>query len=170
MKLNTIAVSFTRPNDTTPYAANDLIANSTSAGSVVPLRFATPPNSLVNQRAGTGYIVKATCWVAGAAFNTPLRLHLFRSTPSVVADNAQYPLLASQSALRVATIDFPFFMNGGTGSDVSMATVDTIRVAIDALNLDGANSFFGLLTTQGAFTPTANQTFRVELVADAYEF
>ena len=31
--------SFTRPGDTTPYASGDLVANSTTAGSVVPLTF-----------------------------------------------------------------------------------------------------------------------------------
>ena len=33
--------SFTRPANTTQYAANDLVANSTTAGSVVPLSFPT---------------------------------------------------------------------------------------------------------------------------------
>lgn len=37
-----VATTFTRPADTTAYAAGDLIANSTTAGSVVPLSFKVP--------------------------------------------------------------------------------------------------------------------------------
>jgi hypothetical protein len=37
MLINTVSATFTRPSDTTAYASGDLVANSTTAGSVTPL-------------------------------------------------------------------------------------------------------------------------------------
>ena len=37
--------SFTRPADTTAYASGDLVANSTTAGSVIPMTFVIRPEN-----------------------------------------------------------------------------------------------------------------------------
>lgn len=168
MKLNTSTVTLTRPANTDAYAAKDLIANSTTVGQVTPLTF----SNLANTRAGTGYITKAILWVDGATFTAPIRLHLFKEAPSVasLADNAQYPLTFAESDKYIGYIDFVLFTAAGTGSDVSFAEIDDIRMAVESDDLTGSNPIYGLLVAQGAFTPTSGQRFKVVLSCDAYEF
>lgn len=73
------SASFTRPADTTTYAASDLVANSTTAGSVTPVAL-----TVVSRTAGQVAIrrlvlMKSTTSATNAAF----RLHVFRSAPTV---------------------------------------------------------------------------------------
>lgn len=166
MKLNTSVSTLTRPNDTNAYALRDVIASSTTAGNVVPLQF----ESLANTRAGTGYITKARIWVDGAAFATPLRLHLFVDTPPQIADNEPFELDFAISENHIGFIDFPVAILGGTGSDAALFELDDLRLAIRSKDDDGGNPIYGVLTAQSAFTPTANQRFKVQLTCDAYEY
>lgn len=166
MKLNTSVSVLTRPNDTTAYAFRDIITTTTNASTAQPFRF----KDLANTIAGTGYITKARIWVQGAAFATPLRLHLFTSTPTMYADNAQYQLMYESAPTHIGFIDFASFITAGTGSDVALCEVANIRLAVRSLRDTGSNDIFGILTAQSAFTPTANQQFRVELSCDSYEF
>ena len=166
MKLNTITSTVTRPANTTAYAANDVIASSTTAGNVVPLQF----NNLMNTRAGTGYITKALLWVDGSAFTSPLRLYLFNDVPTDIADNAQFPLTFANSTAHLGYIDFLFCTTGGTGSDVALAEIDDLRIPIQSKDITGSNPVYGILVSQAGFTPTSGQRFRVQLAGDAYEF
>lgn len=86
------SASFARPADTTAYAAGDLVANSTTAGSVVVPGLTLP-------RIGSAYIIrggileKSSATVANAAFN----VHIFSGDTAVVptaGDNAA--LVATQ--------------------------------------------------------------------------
>lgn len=166
MKLNKAKATLTRPADTAAYALNDVIASSTTAGDTVPLSF----NSLTNSRAGTGYITKAKLWVDGDSFSTPLRLHLFDAAPTQIADNEPFQLDFSMAASHVGFIDFPVSTLGGTGSDAALFELDDLRLAVESKDINGGNPFYGVLTAQGAFTPTASQRFYVELTCDAYEY
>jgi len=166
MKLNRAISTITRPANTSAYALRDVIASSTTAGNVVPLQF----DSLANSRAGTGYITKARIWVDGAAFATPLRLHLFIDTPVQVADNEPFQLDFEISENHIGFIDFPVSIFGGTGSDASLFELDDLRLAIRSKDINGGNPIYGILTAQSAFNPTSGQRFKVELTCDAYEY
>jgi hypothetical protein len=166
MKLNTVAYTLTRPNNTNAYALGDVIASSTTAGDVVPVTLA----GLANTKAGTGYITKARLWVDGAAFATPLRLHLFVDTPPQIADNAPFELDFAISDNHIGIIDFPVAFTGATGSDAVLFELNDLRLAIRSKNIDGGNPIYGVITARGAFTPTANQRFKVQLTCDAYEY
>jgi hypothetical protein len=166
MKLNTSVSTLTRPNNTDAYALRDVIASSTTPADVVPLQF----NSLANTYKGTGYITKAKLWVTGAAFATPLRLHLFTEQPTDIADNAQFPLTISMFDTHIGYIDFPVSIIGGTGSDAVLFELDDLRLAVRSKDETGGNPIYGLLTAQSAFTPSASQVFKVELTCDAYEY
>lgn len=165
MILNKATQTITRPADVIAYAAGDLIANSTTQGDVVPMEFA----NITNTSLGSGYLVKAMCFVQGAAFDTALRLHLFTEAPAVVADNAPYPFLISEQSKYIGFVEFTDFSSSGSGSDAAISLLGAERLALMSKDLTGSNPIFGLLEARAIFTPTSGQTFTVELTVDAYE-
>src|SRR3989304_4467210 len=80
--------SFTRPADTIAYTIGDLVANSVTPGSVVPLSFAVPAS-----RGGTGFTlshVKMRKPLVSATLAT-FTLHLFsRAQTLTVGDNTAF--------------------------------------------------------------------------------
>jgi hypothetical protein len=166
MKLNRAISTITRPDNTTAYALHDVIATTETAGDVVPLEF----SNLGNTFAGNGYITQAKLWVTGAAFATPLRLHLFTEQPSDIGDNAAFPLTISMADTHIGYIDFSVSIVGGSGSDAALFEIDDVRMLIRSKDNNGGNPIFGLLVARDAFTPTSEQVFRVELTCDAYEY
>ncbi len=73
------AASVTRPNDTTAYAVGDLVANSTTAGSVVPLSFPLGNSYGIGQfRINRARLAKSGTGVTNATF----RVHLYAASPS----------------------------------------------------------------------------------------
>jgi hypothetical protein len=73
--------SFNRPADTNAYAIGDLIANSVTAGSVLPMSIVTRSAGGILNRVRLK--VNDTAWKGGT-----IRVHLFNSQPTVaVGDN-----------------------------------------------------------------------------------
>jgi hypothetical protein len=74
------SANFTRPADTTAYASGDLVANSTTVGSVVPLTF-----SPCTKGAGrSAQIRRVRISKTGTSItNTTVRVHLFNVLPTV---------------------------------------------------------------------------------------
>src|SRR5712691_11966257 len=70
---------FTRPNDTTAYASGDLVANSVTAGSVVPMEIAIQGNSMP----GSTRITRVRLAKSGTtATNANFRVHLYGASPT----------------------------------------------------------------------------------------
>jgi hypothetical protein len=82
------AASFARPNDTTAYGVGDLVANSTTAGSVVPMQIPLGnqfPNGMT--RLTRARLIKSGTGVANASF----RIHLYETQPTPAnGDNAAW--------------------------------------------------------------------------------
>ena len=80
MQVNNISASFTRPANTTAYAAGALVANSTTAASVVPMSFALGNSFGPGQFRMMRYrLFKSGTGVTNATF----RLHLYEAPPTV---------------------------------------------------------------------------------------
>jgi hypothetical protein len=77
------SASFTRPADTTAYASGDLVANSTTVGSVVPLTFArvTKGSGQSSQIRRIGITKTGT-----SITNTTVRVHLFSVLPTLATN------------------------------------------------------------------------------------
>jgi hypothetical protein len=138
-------VSFTRPADTTAYAAGDLIANSTTAGSVVPLAF--PVKS-------SGMVVRARLdWGSTAALSW--RLHLFTVAPTVSAgDNAAFAAAVAAGGY-LGALDW-----------ISTQVIGTRSFGIGVPSVGAGMAFgseqqtlFGLIESRGAYTPTSAESF-----------
>lgn len=151
------APMMTRPNDTTAYASGDLIANSTTAGSVVPLDF----NSEIGTPAWLHRVVMRSS--SPTVTNKNYRLFLFGTSPVVGAGD--------NGALAVTVANGSRTLLGVLGSTTAIAT-GTGGVSLNVFTpLDSAGTFlrhypmvvpgrfYGLLVANAAYTPTALETF-----------
>lgn len=145
---------FTRPNDTTAYAAKDV----TGPASTGLITFSGC--SRVN--AGTLYIVKAQLTTNLSTNTAGYRLHLYNSSSvSPIADNAQYALLWADRATRVGYIDFDPTTTEGTGSDSAISLNKDIRLHASCGASD--RNLYGMLEVLSAQTPSAQQVFSIKL-------
>lgn len=150
------ASTFTRPNDTTPYDALDVVADSTAAPTV--LEFAG-----IGAAGGHVMLSDATFLCTGNAVPGTLgvlRVHLYGSEPTAIADNAAYNLPAGDRDKYLGYIDFPTPIDLG----------DTIWSQVKEINkmvklAAGSTSLFGILQTIEACTPAASLGFTIRLSA-----
>jgi hypothetical protein len=139
------SASFTRPNDTTAYAAGDLVANATAAGAVVPLQIPLGnqfPNGMT--RLTRARLVKSGTGVVNASF----RVHLYETAPTPAnGDNAAW---STDQASMLA------FTDGAAGTGSAPAGSEMF------LRLAG-KTVYALLAALGAYAPAANETFTLTL-------
>ena len=146
-----VSANFTRPGDTTDYATGDLVANSTTSGSVTPMSFTASRYS-----GGSGIIRRARLLkTATSITNASFRLHLYGSSPTVTnGDNAAW---LSITADYLGYVDLVF---GVTFSDDAMAV--TGQVEIPFIPASGS-TIYGLLEARGIYAPANAEVFTVYL-------
>lgn len=154
--------TITRPADTTAYASGDLVANSTTAGSVTNLQFTT----LARISGGSGVIVgaqiqKSTNTTTNAAF----RLHLFNTAPTYTSagDNSAMTTVVVASAKGYlgyidvsAMVGFSDVAWGSGAPDNSRGGIPYVATA---------QIIYGLLEARGAYTPGNAEVFTITLDA-----
>ena len=145
--------SFTRPADTTAYAAQDVVSNSTTAPTVLTF------GNVGRINGGSGLILAAR-HLKSSTVAASYRLHLYRVAPTAINDNAQFALLYANRASRIGFIDFSH-LAGGTGSDSThaLATFTNLPFVCDAASA----SLFGLLVAAAGYTPTSGEQHFIEL-------
>lgn len=140
----------TRPADTTAYAVGDIVANSTTAGSVVPIQF----NGLAGDRPGR--VLAAKIYKSGTnVTNANFRVHLYNQTPASITNGDNGAMLTSIAGY-IGHFDVSVvhdFTNGAYGDSAS----DFPRI------LDANGSLYGLIEALGAYTPASAETFTVKL-------
>lgn len=144
------SANFTRPADTTAYASGDQVANSTTAGSVVPMTF-----SPCTKGAGrSAQIRRVRISKTGTSVtNTSVRLHLFNVLPTVTAGDNAAIVIASAAASYLGQIDVTIgqaFTDGAAGQA-------TTEINFNSLSL------YGLLEARGAWTPASAEVITVTL-------
>jgi hypothetical protein len=146
-------VSFTRPADTTAYAAQDAVSNSTTAPTVLTF------GNVGRINGGSGLILAAR-HLKSSTVAASYRLHLYRVAPAAINDNAQFPLLFANRTARIGFIDFSH-QTGGTGSDAStaLATLANLPFVCDA----ASTSLFGRLVASAGYTPVSGEQHFIEL-------
>ena len=157
-----ISANFTRPSDTTAYAVGDLVANSTTSGSVVPLSFANAVRSAGDcVRIERVRIEKSGTSLTNASF----RLHLFEASPTpTVGDNGVFNnagVLATNNVLNHAGT-FPVTMIW-SGSDGAMGIGVPTTGAGATVSPTSGTTIYGLLEVTGAYTPASGEVFYVVL-------
>jgi len=156
-QINNISAGFTRPNDTTAYAAGDLVANATAAGAVAPLRIDLGNVAAVGH--GITRITRARLTKSGTApTNASFRIHLYEAAP--VAQNGDNGAWSTDSAASwLGSIDVTSmlaFTDGCTGTGSATAGSEMfLRLASGAI--------FALIEAKAAYAPAANETFTLTL-------
>jgi hypothetical protein len=156
-QINNPSASFTRPNDTTAYASGDLVANSVTAGAVVPLRIDLGNVAAVGH--GMTRITRARLTKSGTSpTNANFRIHLYEAAPTPAnGDNGAWS--TDKAANWLGNIDVTSmlaFTDGCTGTGSATAGSEMfLRLA--------SGSIFALLEAKAAYTPVANEVFTLTL-------
>jgi hypothetical protein len=149
------SANFTRPADTTAYASGDLVANSTTAGSVTVMTFTIGRGS--SGAAASGMIRRARLRKTGTSTtNASFRLHLYRSAPTPSnGDNGAW--LTNNAADYVGAIDITVdraFTDGAIGNGTPNTGSE--------INFTH-QTYYGLLEARAAYTPANAEVFTLEL-------
>lgn len=162
--IQTVSASFVRPNNTTAYSANQLVANSVTAGSVVPLAFDV---SAFFEPGVTLSISGSRVRIPGqtTSVTTGLILNLFSALPiPSVGDGAAFQASSNISSTGVSsymgasTVNAPNVLSDGFMS-IGGATPGPFTLA------PGQAMIYALLQAAGAWTPTVGaQTITVDLI------
>ncbi len=152
-----VSANFTRPADTSVYAIGDLIANSTTAGSVVPMSF-----DIARINDGPLSIRAARIEKTGTSItNAAARVHLYRTSPTVTnGDNGVWLSTKSGYLGALDVVIDKAFSDGAKGRGVP-----TTGAEIIALPTSGAKTIFGLLEARNTYTPGNAEVWTVELEA-----
>lgn len=151
MSTFTISSTFTRPNNTTAYADEDLVSDNTTAASITPLKFTLP----AGPSGGKIHRVRLIKSVATAT-NANFTLYLFGSAPTVTnGDNGAYVSIVADSLASIA-LD----MTTSTTSDDCVVTNSfSVPVIVGPV-------VYGLLKAEAAYTPGAQEVFTVSLFGE----
>ena len=151
------SASFTRPADTTAYAANDAIADSTSVPTL--LSFA----NCANVNAGQGYIVKTRLMTNQKTCTARFRLSFYHTSPSPVNDNAPKPMLYANKDKLIGRIDLDPCNTEDATSDAAFALSTALMPYVCAA---ADTTIYCILTTLDAFTPASAQQFFLEITCE----
>lgn len=137
--------AITRPDDTTAYAAGDVV------GGVIEFGPLGAPRATV-------MVLSASLRIDASAViasETSYTLHLYSATPpSALADNAAWDLPAGDRSVYLGSIDL------GTPADLGSTLWVETHTIQKVMKLDGAD-VFGYLVTDAGHTPTALRVYNV---------
>lgn len=144
--------TFQRPNNTTAYAAGDVIGSATTAN--IELLNAGEAGSIM-QVLSASVLINATAVPTGM---TSLRLQLFDSAPAAIADNAPFAVPAADRGRYAGSIALPAVAVVGGG--FVWSAVDFVGRPVRLLT----TSLFCNLITDTAVTAVAALTeYRIRL-------
>lgn len=162
--------TFTRPADTTAYASGDLVANSTTAGSVVSLLLANAGRAGANRLGGrilSARLLKSTATLTAATF----RVHFFTAAPTVTnGDNGAFVIADASLPNYLGAIDIDMSSTGPLVQASSARVIGRGYPAGVANNLgtdgipfqltDASNpSIYALVEARGAYAPGNAEVF-----------
>lgn len=145
-----VSTTFNRPADVTAYTIGDLIANSTTGGSVTPMTFA----DVAASSGGKGLIRAVKIDKTGTATAT-VRAHFWSASPTTATgDNAAFaPIKAGY--LGYIDVILAAFSDGAVGLGLGEVPFD----------LTASTTVYCLLEARTAFTPTSASTYTVDVVS-----
>lgn len=157
-------LTFTRPENTTAYTAGDVIGiadagTAANAGSAIhTFTDIGPAGGQIRITASFFYVYLA----AVPASMTSFRLDLYDASPTAILDNAAFDLAAADRTKHLGYIDLGSPADRGATLYVQAGSQD-----LDVKLADGVTSLYGIITTNGGYTPTSAEGFRLRLRAVA---
>lgn len=152
------SATFTRPNDSNVYTANDAVNNSTSSPTVMSF------TSAVRVSAGSGLITGATL-VDEANQSTPglFNLYLFTSSPTMTNDNAALAIQTGDLSNLIGMIPFNASYTSNAAAGASGNRIFPSGPQSLAFKLGSGTTIYGMLQAANAYTPVTNEVFIVYL-------
>lgn len=149
--------NFTRPANTTAYAAEDAVNDNTSTPHI--MEFVTTDTT---GQHGQDVIFKTLRVTkdSNTTTNASFRLYLTKETQTIAEDNTAQTLLYANRSNRIGYIDFTF-TTGGTGSNCAEAVVTDVNIPHRLLSA----KVYGYLVAKAAYTPASGEKFDFELMA-----
>jgi hypothetical protein len=148
---------FTRPADTTAYAAGDVIGPAATAN----LAFA----GCSRIAAGSGVILSALVRDdANVATKPTLELWLFSAAPTAVADNAAFAPTEAELDTLIAVIPFADVYVGNAGAGAAGDSVQQSAGVNRAFKLGAGTTIYGVLVVRNAYVPVNAEKFNVKLL------
>jgi hypothetical protein len=162
-----IVVSFTRPADTTAYAAGDQVADSTTAPTI--LTFA----AAAKRKGGSGRIILVSLVVNLATVtNGTFRVHFFNKTFTPNNDNAAFAKLDNQAADWIGAVDLPILVADSASAEAAHTRVDEKfgggddGVPLPFVCANDDDSLYAVVVATGAYTPSSGEVFSLRIVVE----
>jgi hypothetical protein len=155
----TKAVSFIRPANTTQYAANELVANHGTAGSVVVPAIA----NAARFPGGNGSVKAVTLSKSGVVLtDAKFRVHLFTLAPTVSnGDNGAFAVTNGMAKAPLGHVDFDLETLGTALGDGLMQRIEDLDFQFDTVA--PGHSIYALVETLDTYTPASAEVFTVEV-------
>lgn len=155
-----VCAAFTRPADTTAYASGDLVANSTTAGSCLPIT--VPIGAGPGQK---GMVRRVDLVKSGtSATNAAFRVHLYDAAAAITfanGDNGAWSTNRVASYLGYCDITaMQSFTDGCSGQGASAVGYE-INFRLPA----SVAQIYAVLEARGAYTPASAETFTLSVEA-----
>lgn len=150
-----VTQSFTRPADTTTYAAGDAVNNSTSAPTI--LTFAD-----MAREVGRGGVLQSAILTMSsvASLAADLDLYLFDTTVAMQNDNAAWGPSDAEIKTLVAIVSFYSAIRRTGSANVQYAT-GALSQAYACTS--ASTSLFGMLVARNAYIPASAEEFTIRL-------
>lgn len=145
--------TFPRAATTTAYTAGDVV--STAAGQLITFEM-----SRLRETGSDCLLLSAVLQIRVNAVPSGMsgfRLHLYKTAPAVIADNAVYNLPSADVAAYVGFIDLPTPQDFG---DTLIAQATAIQLQA---TLASGGELYGILQTLGAYTPNSGTVYALTL-------
>lgn len=157
----TISATFTRPADTTAYAAGDVVADSTSAPTIMRFKGAARGKA-------TPSIIQHAVLVDSASVATKpdLELWLFDTTITMDNDNAAFTPTDAELLTLVGVIDFAtgdFKVGDATVGAGGNSICEASNLGLPFNTTKDDNDLFGVLVVRNAYVPVSGEVFTVRL-------
>ena len=147
----------TRPSDTTAYTSGDLVANSTTAGSVTPFTFTDAATRVGQTLDMTAVRLRKS---GTSTTNANFRVHFYNDAPGTpsAGDNGAFNTSGTNyiGAFDV-TLDRAFTnLAFGRGLPVNAAT-------LKAKVTSSSRTLWALIEARAAYTPASGETFTIDI-------
>lgn len=151
--------SFSRPANTTQYAAGDQVSDSATAPT--PLEF----SNAAQLPGGAGVILSAICISSANQATKPnLRLYVFDAEPTPSNDNAAWAPADSDVLNLVAVVEFTSWHVGKSDAGADGNAVSIVSdISSPFRTQPSSKSLYGLLVERGTYTPVSAESFTVRL-------
>lgn len=152
---NPSKASFTRPADTTAYTTGDLMANSTTAGSVTPLSWT---GATIGGSGGDGIIAGIMLRKSSSTAVCTVRVHFFTASPTVAnGDNGAFSLSSYDLDNKIGVAELTLNITTGNGYEGQANGLDL------QYSLASGDTIYALIEMLGAYTPVSGETINARV-------